>query len=455
MGRSDIGLQATPYGTANVKDFGAYGDGAHDDTIALQGAINSGKKVVIPSGTYAINSIGLSIMDGSNVQMENEATLVLSAPVTIGSKTATSTHLSARVRVKPATGYSGVLVEMYNLTGSLGLVPQVSVELTANAETNDFVHIHSTNGLGFVDTVLAISTNSFTCNNGITLMNGDKDIASVAADFINGNLFVKPDLSCNVVCLGIQPTGPAAGSVSGTINRNMFLRPDWNSYNTAAVKSLSAGNAAYNEFVDATFETGGGGASVDVDLVTNLVPGGQFFRHIAARNYATQKLNVRDMWIEGEQDNGDYHGYYGVKAAAVQASNRQIVTQGAAISSTSTSFVSTGVGTPAIGPNFLDEFEIALSAEVLNNTAGDGARVAIYRNTTGVPVSGTAVGTDTQVWASGVLLSSAASQIVPTSAIIIDAGVANGSNYYYYIAMLAVTGGTASVQNVSFVVREA
>lgn len=36
----------------NVKDFGAVGDGVTDDTAAIQEAINSGRNVFIPSGTY-------------------------------------------------------------------------------------------------------------------------------------------------------------------------------------------------------------------------------------------------------------------------------------------------------------------------------------------------------------------------------------------------------------------
>jgi len=38
----------------SVKDFGATGNGTTDDTTAIQNAINTGKKVYIPSGTYYI-----------------------------------------------------------------------------------------------------------------------------------------------------------------------------------------------------------------------------------------------------------------------------------------------------------------------------------------------------------------------------------------------------------------
>jgi hypothetical protein len=52
------------YGVVNVKDFGATGNGVTDDTQAIQNAINllgslGGGTLVIPPGTYSVNSIQL------------------------------------------------------------------------------------------------------------------------------------------------------------------------------------------------------------------------------------------------------------------------------------------------------------------------------------------------------------------------------------------------------------
>ena len=54
----DSGLYATLiFGEeVNVKQYGAYGDGTHDDTTAIQNTLNSGLNVYIPAGTYLVSS---------------------------------------------------------------------------------------------------------------------------------------------------------------------------------------------------------------------------------------------------------------------------------------------------------------------------------------------------------------------------------------------------------------
>ena len=43
--------------TVNVKQFGAYGNNVNDDTQAIQNAINSGKTIYLPQGTYIVTSL--------------------------------------------------------------------------------------------------------------------------------------------------------------------------------------------------------------------------------------------------------------------------------------------------------------------------------------------------------------------------------------------------------------
>ena len=66
------------YVTLNVRDFGAKGDGVHDDTTAIQAAIMAcpkSSRVLVPAGTYKISSIFLK----SDITLELAKDSVLSA----------------------------------------------------------------------------------------------------------------------------------------------------------------------------------------------------------------------------------------------------------------------------------------------------------------------------------------------------------------------------------------
>jgi hypothetical protein len=54
----------------DVKDFGAKGDGATDDTAAIQGALNSGEDIVFSRGEYRITR---------TISMDHGLAIVLSA----------------------------------------------------------------------------------------------------------------------------------------------------------------------------------------------------------------------------------------------------------------------------------------------------------------------------------------------------------------------------------------
>jgi hypothetical protein len=68
----------------NVKDYGAFGDGAHDDTAAIQAAINSlptdGGTVIIPAGTYLIDA-------GKNVNLRSKMLLQMDPNAILKAKT--------------------------------------------------------------------------------------------------------------------------------------------------------------------------------------------------------------------------------------------------------------------------------------------------------------------------------------------------------------------------------
>ena len=59
-------VQAKLRETVSVKDFGAVGDGAANDTAAIQAALNASTSVYIPNGSYRINS-GLTLPAGTTL----------------------------------------------------------------------------------------------------------------------------------------------------------------------------------------------------------------------------------------------------------------------------------------------------------------------------------------------------------------------------------------------------
>jgi hypothetical protein len=161
------------------------------------------------------------------------------------------------------------------------------------------------------------------------------------------------------------------------------------------------------------------------------MPAGQQFSNngtIAGGTVNPQSGSVTGAWTVG--------GLLGTAHASASL--------GANYTTTSTTAVSSGFGVSLVSPGTTLEFQAA--ALVANNTAGDGVQVTLYRSTTGIPAAGSAPGgSDVAVWTSNPLLSSAANQNQAASAVDIMTGLTAGTTYYFYLAVQAVTGGTASL----------
>ena len=78
---------ATATDVFNVKSYGAMGDGATDDTAAIQAAIDAGNNIYFPAGTYVLSDV-LKFNAANQVLFGQSSDLVtLSWPVTLGAAT--------------------------------------------------------------------------------------------------------------------------------------------------------------------------------------------------------------------------------------------------------------------------------------------------------------------------------------------------------------------------------
>jgi hypothetical protein len=110
--------------------------------------------------------------------------------------------------------------------------------------------------------------------------------------------------------------------------------------------------------------------------------------------------------------------------------------------SVSPNYVSTGQGA-SLAPS-TTRILLVGAFRAYNTTVGDGVILLIYRSTVGIPAAGNAPGGgDTLVWDGVHTQEGLASNPQSFGAHLLDTGLTAGTNYYYYMAMAALTGGTA------------
>jgi len=128
----------------------------------------------------------------------------------------------------------------------------------------------------------------------------------------------------------------------------------------------------------------------------------------------------------------------------------------ASYSTTSTTPVSTGLGTAGI---YVSSETVNLPMVVsfegygYNNTLGDGVTLSLYVSTAGVPAQGSAPpSTDTLLTSITVTQEGLASNPYSMPITYVYTPTTNGKKYYFYIAVNAVTGGTATIATPSTIV---
>jgi len=141
--------------------------------------------------------------------------------------------------------------------------------------------------------------------------------------------------------------------------------------------------------------------------------------------------------------------------AFTQQSAFSAVNLSASYSTTSTTPVSAGLGTAKIvvsGETVNLPLVVSFEGYGYNNTLGDGVTLSLYVSTAGVPAQGSAPpSTDTLLTSITVTQEGLASNPYSMPITYVYTPTATG-NYYFYIAVNAVTGGTATIATPSTIV---
>jgi len=128
----------------------------------------------------------------------------------------------------------------------------------------------------------------------------------------------------------------------------------------------------------------------------------------------------------------------------------------ASYSTTSTTAVSTGLGTAGVPvSDFTVNLPLVVSFEGYgyNNTLGDGVTLSLYVSTAGVPAQGSAPpSTDTLLTSITVTQEGLASNPYSMPITYVYTPTTANTRYYFYITINAVTGGTATIATPSTIV---
>jgi len=128
----------------------------------------------------------------------------------------------------------------------------------------------------------------------------------------------------------------------------------------------------------------------------------------------------------------------------------------ASYSTTSTTAVSTGLGTAGVPVSvFTVNLPLVVSFEGYgyNNTLGDGVTLSLYVSTAGVPAQGSAPpSTDTLLTSITTTQEGLASNPYSMPITYVYTPTTANENYYFYVTINAVTGGTATIATPSSIV---
>lgn len=123
-GQAGYDVWKQQYGTVNVKDFGAVGDGVHDDTAAIQAASNyasqsnsSGQTIFLPKGSYHVTN-ALNVYAGCTLLGESMTDTIISVSTSFNmSANGVIEFQTSNISTHPSSGWyprlKNIKIEFY------------------------------------------------------------------------------------------------------------------------------------------------------------------------------------------------------------------------------------------------------------------------------------------------------------------------------------------------------
>ncbi len=267
----------------NVKYHGATGDGATDDTTAIQAALDAadGKEVYVPAGQYRVN--GLAWNEDNDLKITGPGVLLVAGNTNgleIDMPLGAAQTVSSVSNVNSSTAANSPTVSQLSVTGH-GWVRGDVIKLISNGAHSDVKGITSIKG-EICTVMLVVDANTVRVNKQLESISTSE--ALVVARKLSSR---KVDLDVRVAEFGSQVT-PHSGSpwyvrVSGAVEPNIRIRAKTAHHNILSLDCCLGGTAdvsaqeADDDESNAVFGYGIrlGGASVGTKVTVNGGP----FRH--------------------------------------------------------------------------------------------------------------------------------------------------------------------------------
>lgn len=206
---------------ANVRDYGAVGDGVADDTAAIRAAMAAANTVYFPAGTYLIKGTGVSSTDG--LQLKSNQTVYGDGAASIlkqdpGCQFIMSANQGTGGTTNPANNMVNILVRDIAFLCSSGVFSEQQHFLNLNAVSNvvverctfqgfmgDGIYLGSSNVAGVERHNQNITVRDCVFNgvnnqnrNGISIIDGDTVL-------IERNVFTNVSKSGMPGCIDLEP----------------------------------------------------------------------------------------------------------------------------------------------------------------------------------------------------------------------------------------------------------